>query len=185
MSEGETPRAGAAGPADAGTAETVDVEAGIPEVGARRLDAATVDLRVQPTAMPDSRAASLLDRVWSTPRAAQLVRAAAPYDFLRVSTVALVAVLRERIDGALEHGAVQRIRLDATRDEQLQGVAVELVVQYGHDIRVMAARTLEVTEEVLAQLLGLQLPASAITTHVHVSDLTRGDPHLTDPLDER
>lgn len=189
MSEAEIPRAGVSRDGGAGSesteSTTTDVpEAGIPEAGARDLDAATVELRAQPTAMTRSRVSSMLDRVWSTPRVAQLVRAADPASYLRISTVALVAVLRQRIDETLDHGAVQRIRLEASRDEELEGVAVQLVVQYGHDIRVLAARTLEVTEQVVAELLGRRLPAEAITTHVHVADLTRGDPHLVDPLDE-
>lgn len=148
------------------------------------LDAATAQLRDQPAALPVQVADRVLERALAAPRMADLCRARPPHDHLRVSTVALTALLRHRLDSRLEHAAMRRVVFETSREEQLESLTLELIVQYGHDIRATAREARALVDAVLAETVG-ELPASAVTVqHVHVSDVTVGDPHLVDPRDE-
>lgn len=144
---------------------------------------ATEQLRDLPAAPPVEVVDRVLQRVLATPRRAQLVRAAG--EGLRVSTTALTALLRHRLDVALDAAAARHIVCEVSRDERLEAVTVELIVQYGADIRVMAATARAAVREVVEQTLGAPLPPSAVVLrHVHVSDVTVGDPRVVDPFDE-
>ena len=96
----------------------------------------------------------MLRRTLATPRRSVLVRARAPHDYLRVSSTAITAVLRERIDTGLASAAVGRIVLDVARDEALEALTVELFVQYGADILALADRTRSLANEALVDLIG-------------------------------
>ncbi len=133
---------------------------------------------------------SVLRATLAAPRRAQLVRARAPFDFLQVSSTAIITVLRERIDAGLVGAAVGRIGLDVSREGTLDQLTVELFVQYGADILVLADQARALTLETLEGLLGPDGPAVQVAVdhvtvgHVHVSDVTVGDPHLVDPSEE-
>lgn len=157
--------------------------------GARALDDATRQLRAQP---PPQRAVEIADRVLQrslrAPRPAELVRGRGDLAFLRVSSPVLIERLRAHVDRHLEGGAVGRVVLDVARDGRLQGVTIELLVQYGSDILALGDRTRHLAAEALGDTLGAPTNGSELVTmavsHVHVSDVTVGDPHLVDPSDE-
>lgn len=158
----------------------------IPTLGAHDLDLAVAQLRERPTELPVEVADRVLERALALPRPAQLVRATGGHDFLRVSTVVLVDLLRQRLDRDLADAVVRRIRCWTSRDERLEGVTVDLVARYGSDLRALSARTHEVVDDVVRGALGgaaVEGP-DAVRTHVHVSDVTLGDPRVTDPYDE-
>ncbi|WP_445257771.1 hypothetical protein [Nocardioides aurantiacus] len=160
-------------------------------LGARALDDATRQLREQP---PPPRAVEIADRVLQlslrTPRPATLVRGRGATSFLRVSSLVLVERIREHVDRSLDGGAVGRVLLDVERDGRLEAVTIELLVRYGSDILQLGDRTRRLAAEVLEDTLGAPdagaEPVRMTTTvsHVHVSDVTVGDPHLVDPSDE-
>lgn len=148
---------------------------------------AVEQLREQPLPQVVEIADDVLRRTLATPRRSVLVRARAPHDYLRVSSTAITAVLRERIDTGLATAAVGRIVLDVARDEALEALTVELFVQYGADILALADRTRSLANEALVDLIGPGAPGSEVAvtvSHVHVSDVTVGDPHLVDPGEE-
>ncbi|ROR92328.1 hypothetical protein [Nocardioides aurantiacus] len=157
--------------------------------GARALDDATRLLREQP---PHPRAVEIADRVLQrslrTPRPAELVRGRGAMSFLRVSSLVLVERLREHVDAHLDGGAVGRVLLDVERGGRLDAVTIELLVRYGSDILTLGDRTRRLAAEALAETLGAPADGTELVTmavsHVHVSDVTVGDPHLVDPSDE-
>ena len=158
-------------------------------LGARALDDATRQLREQPT---PPRAVEIADRVLQrslrAPRPAELVRGRGDTAFLRVSSLLLVERLREHVDAHLDGGAVGRVVLDVARDGRLEAVTVELLVRYGSDILALGDRTRRLAAEALTDTLGAPTHGTELVTmtvsHVHVSDVTVGDPHLVDPSDE-
>lgn len=157
----------------------------IPVAGSRALDEATDALRRAPTELTGVAAARIRDLARSTPRPALLLRAAPPREYLSVSTTALTSLLRQRIDQDLSHGAVGHVAFAASRDGRLEQVRIDLLVQYGHDARELAARTHAVAAAVVEELLGSAPPPAGVDVrHVHVADVTLGDPHLVDPRDE-
>lgn len=157
--------------------------------GEADLDAAAALLRARPVPRAVEIADRVLERALAAPRRSELVNARPPHGDLRVSTLALTALLREDLDSHLEGAAVGRVLMDVTRDGDLVGLTIELVVQYGTDVLARADEARARVRRVLDSALG---PALAATdqlvvelSHVHVSDVTRGDPHLVDPADER
>lgn len=139
------------------------------------------------------RAVEIADRVLrnalSSPRRSLPVRARAPYDFVRVSSQVITTVLREHLDSHLAGAAVGRIGLDVSRADVLEELTIELFVQYGTEIMLIADQVRLLAREALAGLLGSAEAAAGVdvavtATHVHISDVTVGDPHLVDPADE-
>lgn len=142
-------------------------------------------LRERPTPRVVEVGDAVLRRTLAAPRRAVLVHARAPHDFVRVSSTAIITVLRERIDAGLTAAAVGRIGLDVSREGSLDQLTVELFVQYGADILVLADEARALALSTLAGLLGPDGPTVHVTvSHVHVSDVTVGDPHLVDPGEE-
>jgi uncharacterized alkaline shock family protein YloU len=160
-----------------------------PSAGLDALTRATDELRAQPLPRVVEIADSVLRAVRLAPRRSMPVRARPPHDFLRVSTVALTAVLRENIDSSLVGAAMNRVDLDVGRDDQLRAVAVEFIVRFGVDILELADRARVIVDATLTELLGpataASPPVEVTVTHVHVTDVTVGDPHLVDPADEK
>ena len=144
--------------------------------GERALDVATDQLRDQPASPHVAQAAGrVLARALAAPRRASTIETADP--LLQVSSVALVALLRSALGGEVADAAVRRI---------LHAVYVELVARYGTSVPESTEATHAVTRRVLTQTLGTGPAPGAddVTQHVHVSDVTHGDPHLAEPLDE-
>lgn len=162
-----------------------DDAAGPGDEGLRDLEVATAQLRAQPPTLPVEVADRAFQRALATPRPTGYVRAAAPHDFLTVSTVALTEMLRRALDEGLPHAATMRVRCLTSRHHELEQLTVELVVQYGHDIRESAARARTLIDAVLVETLGDVRSPAVLLHHVHVSDVTVADPHLVDPSDEQ
>lgn len=152
--------------------------------GLSDLDVAIGQLRSRAVTLPVEVADRALQRALATPRPTGYVRAAPPYDFVRVSTVALTALLRARLDDGLPRAAVSRVRCGTSPADVLEDLTVHLIVQYGHDIRESAALARMLIDRVLAETLGTEARPNVVLHHVHVSDVTVADPHLVDPSDE-
>lgn len=150
--------------------------------GVAALRRATAQLRALPEPRVVEIADAVLQRVLAAPRRAEYVRATADPG-VRVSTTALVAVLRADLDTLLPHAAVQQVAFDVDDDEGLSAVTIDLVVRYGESILDTADRARDLAKESLDALLGTS-PVDVVVRHVHVSDVTVGDPHLVDPADE-
>lgn len=149
------------------------------------LATATEQLRARPSAMPVEVADHVLERALATPRLAAYLRAGSAEEPFKISTVAVVALLRQRLEDGLPPGcAARRIVCRTTREEQLESVLVELIVQFGHDLRESAAITRDVVSAVLSETVGDLDHDSVLLQHVHVSDVTVGDPRQVDPFDE-
>ncbi len=82
--------------------------------------------------------------------------------------------------------APRRASTIETADPLLQVSSVALVARYGTSVPESTEATHAVTRRVLTQTLGTGPAPGAddVTQHVHVSDVTHGDPHLAEPLDE-
>ncbi|WP_370188603.1 hypothetical protein [Aeromicrobium sp.] len=153
--------------------------------GERALDVATDQLRHQPESPHVAQAAGrVLARALAAPRRATTVETADP--LLQVSSVALVALLRSALAAGVADAAVRRIRLDVRDRGRLHAVHVELVARYGTSVPESTEAAHVVIRHVLAETLGTGPAPGAdeVSRHVHVSDVTRGDPHLAEPLDE-
>ncbi len=113
------------------------------------------------------------------------VRANAPYDYVRVSDQVIIATLRRRIDAVLRAAAVGRVFLLVERDGWLEELTIELFVQYGGVLLDVADQARVMADLVLTDVLGPTTnPVPVVVSHVQVSDITIGDPHLVDPADE-
>lgn len=110
------------------------------------------------------------------------IRANPPWDFVHVSDRVLINALRTSIDDHLAGAAVGRIHLDVERDEGLTSLTIELFVQFGLVLMEVGDHARHIAATVLDQTIGRpDLPVRVTTTHVHISDVTAGDPHLMNP----
>ncbi len=113
------------------------------------------------------------------------VRAAAPHDYVRVAEQVIITLLRRDVDAALEGAAVGRINLLVDRNEALRELTIELFVQFGQNLIDVADHARSIADSVLGQLLaGSGITVGVVTSHVHISDITAGDPQHVDPSDE-
>lgn len=113
------------------------------------------------------------------------VRIYPPHGHVLVSDQVIISVLRRDIDAALAGAAVGRIYLVVDRSQSLRELTVELFVQYGQVLLDLADRARTIADLVLAQLLSRsEVAVDVVARHVHISDITTGDPHLVDPTDE-
>ena len=95
-----------------------------------------------------------------------------------VSDQVVVSDLRSTIDGAVRGSAVAQVDLEVRQGDQLAGVVVQLVAQYGVALVPMADRVRELTRQRLAELLGpVALPVTVRTMRVHFRDVTIDDPN--------
>lgn len=127
----------------------------------------------------------VLRNAMSAHRGSLPVRANAPYDYVRVSDQVIIATLRRRIDAELRDATMGRAFLLVGRDGWLQELTIELFVRYGEVLLDVADQARVTADLVLTDLLGpTATPVPVVVSHVHVSDVTIGDPHLVDPGDE-
>lgn len=149
------------------------------------LEAASVELRVRSSRRAVEIADHVLRNALRSSRRSLPVRMAAPHDYIRVSDQVIITLLRRAIDDALEGAAVGRIRLFVDPDATMRELTIELFVRYGRVLVDVADQARTIADAVLAQLLGgSQINVAVITSHVHISEITQGDPYLTDPADE-
>lgn len=152
--------------------------------GEAQLEAAAEQLRtLPPTERAAQAAGRILRRALSAPRRAVPVATTDPQ--LEISSVAIVAVLRDALDRGLVDAAVQRIALDVD-DRVLRSVRVELVVRYRSPMPDVADVAQDVVRAALVDVLGAGPAPGAddVERHVHVADVTMADPRLTEPVDE-
>lgn len=124
----------------------------------------------------------VLRAVLRAPQRSLPIRAHAPWDFVHVSDRVLIAALRTSIDDSLAGAAVGRVHLDVERGEVLSSLTIELFVQFGLVLVDVGDQARQIASTVLKQTLGTpEVPVRVTTTHVHISDVTAGDPHLMDP----
>ncbi|MBD5829833.1 hypothetical protein DXX98_03215 [Janibacter melonis] len=151
--------------------------------GAEDLRRATEQLRSAP---PPRRAVEIADtvlrRAMAAPRRARLARSRHDDD-LQVSTTAITATMRADVDTALAGAAVQQIDYDIAPDGYLAAVRLDLLVQYGSSLVDLADEARVVMAGSLERLLGAG-DVPVVVHHVHVEDVTVGDPHVVDPGDE-
>ncbi len=127
----------------------------------------------------------VLRNAMSAHRRSLPVRAHPSHDFVRISDQVIIATLRRRIDAALPSAAVGRIYLLVDRHESLQELTIELFARYGEVLLEVADQARLIADRLLTELLGqAESPVSILISHVHVSDITVGDPHFVDPTDE-
>lgn len=94
-----------------------------------------------------------------------------------VSDQVVVADLRTAIDGATRGSAVARVDLEV-RGDQLSGVVVQLVAQYGVALIPLADEVRALAQQRLATLLGpVEAPVTVSAMRVHYSDVTVDDPN--------
>ncbi len=132
----------------------------------------------------------VLSRALTATRPSPPVRAQAPTGPVEIAEQVLVSYLRDSID-QLDDCEVVTIGIDTRpehgidgRGEVCTGVLVALAVRYQTVLIPLADRVREVAVSRLAQMLGPVEPAVSVSVvHVHIADVTRGDPKLT--TDER
>lgn len=137
----------------------------------------------------DARWVEISDRVLATAltatRRSSPVRAQAPGGPVQVSEQVLVAYLRAAVDAADPDGVLAEARIDVEGVDAYAGVTILLVTRYGQPIIPIADRVRAAAYDSLTELLGPVVPAVDVRTmHVHVSDVTTGDPHSTAPDEE-
>lgn len=149
------------------------------------LRAATEQLRGRSRQRAVEIADNVLRNALRSSRRSLPVRVAAPHDYVRVSDQVIITLLRRDIDAALEVAAVGRIYMLVDRSETLRELTIELFVQYGQVLLDVADQARIIADVVLARLLaGSGVTIEVVTSHVHVSEITTGNPHLVDPIDE-
>lgn len=150
-----------------------------------RLHAATDQLRNRTQTRAVEIADDVLRNAMRATRRSLPVRAHPPYDFLRVSDQLIITTLGRRIDEVLADAAVGRVFLTVDREEALRELTIELFVRYGEVLLDVADQARVVIDDVLTEVLGATpAPIPVVISHVHVSDVSVGDPHLVDPGDE-
>jgi len=96
---------------------------------------------------------------------------------VHVSQQVVVGYLRDAVD-AVDDCEVVTIRVDSDGDV-CTGVVIALAVRYGTPLIPLADRVRERAEGRLQELLGpVAPPVTVAHLHVHVVDVTRGDPKL-------
>jgi hypothetical protein len=145
---------------------------------------ATAELRERSTRRAVEVADDVLRNALRASRTSLPIRARGDNDFARVSDQVLITLLRAAIDQALERAAVGRIVLLVDHDQILQRVTIELFVQFGEILIEVGDRVHDVAQRLIDEVLGVSEPTIEVAaTHVHVSDVTSGDPHLAGPED--
>ncbi len=143
--------------------------------------AATASLR----AHVDDRWVEVADRVLSraltATRGSLPVLAQAPGGPVQVSEQVLVAYVRAAI-ADVEHVAPSGIHVLTDDGHRCVGVVIEVTVQYGQPVIPVADRIRDLTEAVLARVLGPVAPPVTVTAmHVHVADVSTTDPRTGRP----
>lgn len=160
-------------PDDARHGEPLPSGPPIPQV----LEAAAADLRRR----LDERWVEISDRVvaraLTASRRSYPVRAQAASGPVQVSEQVLVSYLREAIDRTVPGSALAHVALEIRGRDELVGVLIQLVGQYGIPLLPVADRVRELAVECLDGLLGpVRTPVTVSTLHVHFAGVVVGDP---------
>ncbi len=155
--------------------------------GPAHLDRATRALTDRGRARALAISPDVLAHVMTRPRRSLPVRARSPHDRVHVSEQVLVVVLSRVVAEHAPGLAVARMIVTSTSDERLDRVVVELIAQYGTDLVAATVRAHQVITTALRELVGPAddgVEVTIVPTHLHVGDVTVGDPQLSDPDDE-
>ena len=118
----------------------------------------------------------ILVRILSMSRPSHPLQAMSQDGSYQVSELVLVMSLQRALD-VIPHSEVTHIRIKAERD-RYQAVAIVITVEYPFPIIPIADRIRDVSVRVLEQILGASPEINVSGMHVHVGDVTRGDPKL-------
>ncbi len=129
----------------------------------------------------DERWVEISDRVLAKALAATRrshpVRAHAPGGPIQVSEQVLIAHLRDAVDGRVAGSAVERIHVEIEDRDTFARVIIEVIAQYGEALLPIADQIHALAASELSTLLGPLAPQVSVrATHVHFSDVVRGDP---------
>ncbi|MBA2638416.1 MAG: hypothetical protein H0U77_00150 [Nocardioidaceae bacterium] len=120
---------------------------------------------------------ALVSRALTTSRPSPPVRASATSGSVLVTEQVLVSHLRASMDPFPECETVA-ITIE-TDGDSCTGAVIALAVRFGTELIPLADRVRAVVEDQLGRLLGPVVPPVTVSSvHVHVDDVTRGDPKL-------
>ncbi len=128
----------------------------------------------------------VLAHVMTRPRRSMPVRARLPHDRVHVSEQVVTAVVSRAVAHRAQGLSVARMVVTSTSDERLDRVVVELIAQYGTDLVAATALAHRVVATALRDLVAPaddSVQVTVVPTHLHVGDVTIGDPQLSDPSD--
>ena len=145
------------------------------------LAAAAADLRDR----VDPRWVAISDRVLASAltatRRSRPLRAQAASGPVSVSEQVLIAHVRHALDGRVPGTAVAAIHVNIEGRDSFSGLIIEIVAEYGRPLLPLADRVHALAAAELVSVLGPLDPLVSVrATHVHVNDVTRGDPQEAD-----
>ena len=145
--------------------------------GQALLRTAAADLRSHVEARWVEVADALTSRALRASRPSPPVWAQAPSGPVRVAEQVVVTYLRDRLN-PVAGCEVHNVRLEV-REERCTGVVIVVVAQFGQRLIPLADDLRTRAESVLAEVLGQDMaPVTVTQMHVHVADVTPGDPSL-------
>jgi len=120
---------------------------------------------------------AITSRALRASRPSPPVRAQAPSGPVRVAEQVVVAHLRNSLN-PVAGCEVHNIRLEV-REERCTGVVIVVAVQFGKRLIPLADDLRNRAERRLAEVLGQDMvPVTVTQMHVHIADVTPGDPSL-------
>ena len=145
--------------------------------GSALLRDAALDLRHQVNHRWVEIADDVVSRALTASRPSWPVRAEASTGTVEVAEQVLVTYLRDSIDPIDDCEVVQiQVKTDG---DVCTGVVIAVAVRFGTPLIPLADTVRQQAESRLGQLLGPVIPPITVTQmHVHVADVTRGDPKL-------
>jgi len=151
-----------------------------PEPTALRLAAAALRRHT------DERWVEVSDRVvaraMTVTRRSMPIRAQADSGPIQVSEQVLISYLRAAIDGTVPGSAVAHVTLQVRGRDELSGVTVQLIAQYGVPLLPIADEVRLRAIECLEGVLGpTPTPVTVIPLHVHFCDVILGPPGAGPP----
>ena len=151
-----------------------------PQGGETPLARAASEIRRQ----ANQRWVEIADRVTaaalSATRTSTPIRASAPGGRVWIAEQVLVAYLRQAVDDEVPDAAATAISVRVAGRETLDSVGIHLTVRYGTLLLPIADHARTVAARVLTDLLGpVDSEVDSRAMHVHIADVTRGDPKTT------
>lgn len=147
-------------------------------VAEAKLRAATAALRDHINTRWVEIADAVVSRALTASRPSWPVRAQASGGPLQIAEQVLVAYLCDSIDPIADCEVIN-IQIETDGGDRCTGVVIALATRYGTALIPLADRVRQVAERRLQELLGpVQPPVTVSMMHVHVADVSRGDPKL-------
>lgn len=141
------------------------------------LRAATADLRAHVEPRWVEVADAIMSSALRVSRPSPPLVAQAPSGPVHVAEQVVVAYLRDSVD-PVPGCEVRNVRLEVEQ-ERCTGVVIVVAARFGEPLIPLADEVRNRAERRLTELLGTAAPPVTVTQmHVHVADVTRGDPKL-------